>query len=112
MSIVGIQHEFLQHAAKLILKAGELGFTVTGGELFRTIEQQRMHVAAGRSKTMDSQHLKRLAIDLNFFKSGGLTYSEVDLEPLGAFWESLHPNNSWGGHWRSFKDTPHFERRE
>lgn len=112
MSLVPVQAEFLLHACDLIQFATGRGYFVTGGELFRTIEQQRLHVEAGRSKTMDSQHLKRLAIDLNFIKNGIVCYSTAELEPIGLHWESLHPKNVWGGHWKSFKDLPHFERRE
>ena len=41
---------------------------MTGGELARTPEQQAIYFKTGRSKTMNSIHLKRCAIDLNFFK--------------------------------------------
>lgn len=112
MSLVTIQAEFLLHACDLIRFATDRGFFVTGGELFRTPEQQALHVKAGRSKTMNSQHLKRLAIDLNFIKNGQVCYSAAELEPIGLHWESLHANNRWGGHWKSFKDLPHFERQE
>lgn len=104
------QAEFLQDVALLIQKAREMGFLVTGGELFRTVEQQQIHVKAGRSKTMNSLHMQRRAVDLNFFKNGKLTYDKNDLAPLGKYWESLHPLNSWGGNGVRFVDTPHFSR--
>ena len=66
MSLVKEQAAFLLDVAKLINKATELGFVVTGGELARTPEQQAIYVKTGRSKTMNSIHLKRCAIDLNF----------------------------------------------
>jgi len=117
MSLVEEQDLFLQHVAKLIDKAQELNLVISGGEMFRTIEQQKAHIKAGRSKTMNSQHLKRLAIDLNFFvrePSGKLklTYDHEAVRQLGVFWERLDDANRWGGNWNSFKDTPHFERRE
>ena len=59
---------------------------------------------------MNSIHLKRCAIDLNFFKDGKLTYDIPTLKPVGDYWESLHPKNQWGGNWKSFKDVPHFQR--
>ena len=111
MSVVAEQAAFLLDVAKLINKATELGFTVTGGELFRTAEQQQIYVKTGRSKTMNSNHLKRCAIDLNFFKDGKLCYDIALLTPVGQFWESLNPKNSAGMFWKSFKDVPHFERR-
>jgi predicted chitinase/peptidoglycan hydrolase-like protein with peptidoglycan-binding domain len=117
MSLVHEQSRFLLHLAELIRKASELGFLASGGELFRTPEQQALHVKNGRSKTMKSLHLKRLAIDLNFFREAPdgtpkLTYEIEELRPLGAFWESLDPANRWGGNWTSLKDVPHFERRD
>jgi hypothetical protein len=110
MSAVDSQAEFLLHAATLILKATEMGFVVTGGELARTPEQQQIYIKTGRSRTMNSLHLQRRAIDLNFFKDGKLTYDKNTLAPLGLFWESLHPLNSWGGNGIKLVDTPHFSR--
>ena len=105
-----IQAEFLLQVCKLVYYATELGFKVTGGELQRTPEQQAMYVKTGRSKTMESNHLRKCAIDLNFIRDGKLVYDQKLLQPLGDYWESLHPNNRWGGNWKSFKDMPHFER--
>lgn len=108
MSLIEKQWQFLQDVAALINRAEYLGITLTGGELYRTKEQQELHVKAGRSKTMNSKHLERLAVDFNFFVDGKLTYDHPKLADLGHFWESLHPGNQWGGFWQ-FKDTPHFQ---
>ena len=110
MSLVDHQAAFLLDMGRLVQKATELGFVVTGGELARTPEQQAIYVKTGRSKTMNSIHLKRCAIDLNFFKNGKLVYDKVSLAPLGVYWESLHPLNSWGGNGVKLEDTPHFSR--
>ena len=110
MSLATEQAAFLLDACKLIQKATELGFTVTGGELYRTAEQQEIYMKTGRSQTMNSLHLKRLAVDFNFFKDGKLIYDKAMLAPLGAYWESLNPLNSWGGNGRKLVDTPHFSR--
>lgn len=111
MSLVVEQAAFLLDATKLIQKATELGFVVTGGELYRTAEQQQIYIKTGRSKTMNSKHLSRLAIDLNMFKDGKLIYDVEALKPIGEYWENLSPKNSAGMFWTSFKDVPHFERR-
>jgi hypothetical protein len=115
MSLVLEQSRFLQDVCKLIAHATEKGFVVTGGELERRPEMQEIYVKTGRSKTLNSRHLKKCAIDLNFFRPDNgalkLTYDIDALRPLGAYWESLNPLNSWGGNWSSFKDVPHFERR-
>ena len=117
MSKVDQQAAFLQDAAKLIQKAPQFGLTITGGELFRTQEQQDLHFASGKSKLRHSLHQDRLAIDLNFFKKGSsgaleLTYNKADIQPLGDWWETLSPQNKWGGNWSGFIDTPHFQRNE
>lgn len=108
MSLSDEQFAFLQDVAKLIQYAASIGLKVTGGELYRTAEQQAIYVKTGRSRTMKSKHLDRLAIDLNFFRNGKLTY---DVPEVGRYWESLSSKNSAGMFWKSFKDAPHFERR-
>ncbi len=126
MSLVQEQSEFLKDVALLIAFANRKGWLVTGGELWRPLEMQKIYYKRGKTKTMKSLHLKKLAIDLNFFKpikkENGeviiingrkyqLTYKKEDLEIFGAFWESLSEKNRWGGHFRNFLDTTHFERR-
>jgi hypothetical protein len=116
MNLIEEQWLFLKDIYKLIEKAEELGFLLTGGELYRTLEQQEIYVRMGRSNTLNSQHLKRLAIDFNFFKDidgdgiKDLTYDKEIVRPLGEYWESLSPYNRWGGNWNLFKDVPHFQR--
>ncbi len=111
MSLVQEQAAFLKDVVLLLVKADDLGFVVTGGELFRTPEQQQIYVQTGRSTTMNSNHLRRCAIDLNVFKNNVLIYDIEILRPLGEYWKSLNPRNDWGGFWKSFKDVPHFERK-
>lgn len=109
-SAVDSQARFLLDMCRLVIKATQMGFVVTGGELFRTAEQQEIYVKTGRSRTMNSLHRDRRAIDLNFFWEGKLTYDKKKLAPLGAYWESLNPLNSWGGNGVKLVDTPHFSR--
>jgi len=124
MSLVPIQAEFLLDFCRLIQFANSQGFLVTSGELLRTIEQQQIYLNTGRSKTLKSPHLDKLAGDLQFFKNGvyinGLPPEEAIniLKPIGQFWESLHPKNRWGGNFDKdytrkdpFVDVPHFERQ-
>jgi hypothetical protein len=69
------------------------------------------------SNTLLSKHGDRLAVDFNFFINGKLTYDYHKIKSLGDYWESLHPDNRWGGDWNQndkpdgFIDTPHFEMR-
>ena len=122
------QKIFTKNIGLLIGKAYDLGFELTFGEVYRTLEQQKIYFDSGRSKTMDSRHLQRLAVDFNIFKIingdpfllfGINSMYSTDLEiarPLGEYWMSLHPDNVWGGDWNrngildeTFKDPYHFE---
>jgi len=100
------QELFTRDMVKLMIKAFELGYEVRTGEVFRTVEQQKWYIAMGRSKTMNSMHLKKCAVDLHFTKDGKLIYPCE----LGKYWESLNDQNKAGMFWRKFKDKPHFQR--
>jgi hypothetical protein len=105
------QAAFLRDVAKLWERVWARGWDITGGELYRTAAQQEIYFKEGKSKTMNSNHLKRLAIDLNFFNpKGELEVTKNGLQWIGDFWESLSPQNKWGGNYKSFLDCPHFER--
>ena len=110
MSLVTEQAAFLLDMCKLIQFATGQGFVLTAGELYRTPEQQELYVKTGRSQTMNSLHLKRLAVDFNIFKDGKLVGDKATLAPLGAYWETLNPLNSWGGNGKKLVDCPHFSR--
>ena len=117
---MGLRQEQMAFVGDVILlleKAKELGYEVTLGEALRPVEMQALYVKQGKSKTMDSQHLKKLAIDLNLFFNG-VVCTAAEIKPLGVYWESLNKLNRWGGSWRGavesgqshFVDSPHFER--
>jgi peptidoglycan L-alanyl-D-glutamate endopeptidase CwlK len=101
------QQLFSRDLCTLMQKAFELGYEIRMGEVERPLEMQELYIKTGKSKTMDSMHLKKCAADLHFTKNGELCYPQE----LGDFWETLSPINSWGGNWKSFKDSPHFERK-
>jgi D-alanyl-D-alanine carboxypeptidase len=110
---------FNVHCAYLQIWAFQNGFVLTYGEAARTVEQQRLHFNAGRSMTMNSKHIERLAIDFNVFKNGKLCTAE-EIKPMGDYWRTLDPANVWGGDWnsgimggsgkRKLVDGPHFQR--
>ena len=107
------QSEFAYDICSAVTYANDvLGYKVTFGEASRTMYQQRHYVATGRSKTYNSNHLKRRALDIQIYDrdgryfNGGAPYKEV-----ADYFVSLRDGNVWGGSWRTFKDTPHYERR-
>ena len=106
------QQIFTKNVASLIVYADLIGIGLTFGHAYRDLETQKRLVKEGKSKTLNSYHLKRLAIDFNFFINGKLVYDKHKLAELGTFWEGLHPKNRWGGNFKSFLDTPHFEMRD
>lgn len=101
------QERFSRNLAQLLVQAFKLGYQVRIGEVERPVEMQQLYIKTGRSKTMNSMHLKKCAADLHFTKDGKLCYPQE----LGDYWETLDPLNRWGGNWKSFKDKPHFERK-
>jgi len=121
MKLSDHQFEFMKDLAVLIdYIANVKKYKITGGWLERNKAIQKILVDAGLSKTMDSNHLKRLAIDFNLFiknivltnkRKKDLTPEEWDiLSELGVFWENLNKYNRWGGFFNSIYDPGHFER--
>lgn len=110
MTITDHQWQFLQHVSELIRFAALKGIKLTGGEMYRPPEMQEIYFKKGLSKTKSGNHPKRLAVDFNFFIDNTLMYEHELITELGQYWESLSPLNRWGGAFKNFKDTPHFER--
>lgn len=109
------QQQFTRDFHKLLSKIFDDGYEITIGEVLRTPEQQEIYLKTSSSKTSNSMHLKKCAVDLNFFKDGVLIQTPNE---IGKYWESLSTSNRWGGSWRglieskksTFIDKPHFER--
>lgn len=103
------QQVFAQHIAILILRARQLGYEVTFGDAYR---DPRLHGQYGEKKdesyaSANSEHKRRLAVDLNLFKDGEYLGSTDSHSELGEFWESLDSHNTWGGRW---DDGNHYQR--
>lgn len=101
---------FTKHIAYLVFFANSIGIGLTFGDAFRSQFQQDEYVRTGKSRTKNSNHLVRLAVDFNFFIKDELIYDKERLQKLGDYWESLYEGiNRWGGNFKEFIDTPHFE---
>lgn len=110
------QEYFTSEMVELIKEAWNQSFTVRIGEVQRPVEMQQIYIKTGRSKTMNSQHINKCAVDLVLLKNGKVCGLE-QTKSLGMWWENRSINHRWGGSWRgaiesgksSFKDIPHFE---
>ena len=108
------QKLFARNIHKLEAFIFKLGFEITYGEATRHQIVQDLYLKEGKTTAKYSQHQKKLARDYNFFYAGkyitGKNAKKM-LQVVGDYWESLHPDNRWGGNWTTFVDTPHFEMR-
>lgn len=105
MTLGQTQRIFTSLIPKLIAYAYASGYELTLGDAFR---DPRLHGEAGIKKGYghaNSNHKRRLALDLNLFKNGVFLQSTEDHRALGEFWESLHPSCRWGGR---FNDGNHY----
>jgi hypothetical protein len=111
MKLLATQQKFSLYVANLIKYIYENGYSCTLGDAFRSSEQAAIYAYAGIG-IRDSQHCKRLAIDINLFSPDNryLT-SRDDYEIFGIYWESLDPICRWGGNFKR-ADSNHFEIRE
>ena len=105
------QARFSHMLGLLLTKATVFQTPVVILEMYRSVEQQRINVARGVSKTMNSKHLDGLAVDLAFLSDleddGKINYSPEKYKDLGVFWESI--GGRWGGR---FGDDPKTEKIE
>jgi len=136
-----VQKRFVGHVAMLIIYAHDNGFELTFGEATRSKDQVLLNyygfsvvenangleltIRSPTSKTKESKHLDRLAVDFNIFKDGRLLFTESQnripdlklVQMMGNYWCNLHTNNRWGGDFNrnknvldeTFSDPYHFE---
>lgn len=103
---------FAKHVGLLIEHIFSMGYYCTLGDAFRSTEQAEIYANQGKG-IKDSLHCKRLAIDLNLISQNGKYLTNYkDYERFGIFWESLDPENRWGGNFYTIKDGNHFQRNE
>lgn len=102
-------HPSMVRIVKRAIELTEVDFTVTEG--LRTFERQKELVAAGKSWTMNSRHLKGYAVDLMAY---GVTdnwalvhYRKIAQAMKQAAAEFAIPM-VWGGDWKQI-DAVHFE---
>ncbi len=109
-------HPSLKKLLLEAIKTSPIDFTVL--ETTRTLEQQKVNVLKGTSKTMKSRHIPSVN------KSG--LCEAFDIAPYPIDWKNikrfiqlsehikktakeLNINIQYGGDWKTFKDYPHYE---
>ena len=105
MTLGAKQELFARLLCDLMCFAHDRGYSIRGGDWFR---DPRLHGHIGEKKGYghrNSAHKLKIACDLNLFKDGVFLSSTKDHEPLGIYWESLHPLCRWGGR---FNDGNHY----
>ena len=97
-------------------KDKDTGFIVTQG--VRTLEEQKLLVKKGASKTLRSRHLKAPngyghAVDLAVVLKDAVTWHWPLYDRLAkAMKEAARKEKvplEWGGDWPKFKDGPHYQ---
>ena len=102
-------HPDLVAVVKRAIQITPQDFTVIEG--VRNIERQRQLVAKGASKTMNSRHITGHAVDMVPWPVdwNDLERFKVVSEAMKDAAEELNIPIVWGGDWKSFYDSPHYE---
>ena len=110
-------HPALVAVVRAAIAISKVDFTVLEGR--RTLEKQREYFNAGKSRTMASKHLSGHAVDLApILDTDGDCDTELSWNPdhflpindaMQQAAANLNVKITWGGTWRSFPDSPHFE---
>lgn len=104
-------------ALKFLEECKKQGLNIGISETYRSVERQDYLYAQGRTRSgnivtqsrgssMQSYHQWRLAFDM-FNNVRGQEYNEAILTKAGKIGQKL--GLEWGGSWRGFKDSPHFQ---
>lgn len=96
-----------------VMKAARetIPFEITEG--LRTRERQRYLVSTGKSRTMNSYHLRGKAVDVVAMPGGKISWNLADYRAINAAVQKAAKaagvTVTWGGSWKSIVDGPHFQ---
>ena len=104
-------HPDLTKVVERAIQISAVDFTVLEG--LRTPERQKVLMAAGASKTLNSRHITGHAVDLGAWVDDEVRwdwplYNQIAKAMKEAAAE-LNVPIVWGGDWKTFKDGHHFE---
>jgi len=112
MTLGEAQRAFTFQVGYLILQAYSMGFEISLGDAYRdprVFGGFGEQLGYGRAQ---SNHKRRLAIDLNLFRDGRFLTKTEDHLPLGEWWENRGEDVglalAWGGR---FNDGNHYSLR-
>ncbi|HRC26817.1 MAG TPA: M15 family metallopeptidase [Alphaproteobacteria bacterium] len=109
-NLEGVHHDLVQ-VAHMALSMSPIDFVIIDG--VRTIEEQRILVAKGKSKTMDSRHLTGHAIDIAAWMNGAISWDYGLYEKITDAFDMaagrLKTPIVCGIDWPSFVDAGHIE---
>lgn len=101
------QSLFVRLVGILIEYAYQQGYELTFGQTLRSASEADKNFSDGVG-IRNSLHILKLAIDFSLFKDGKFMIRSEDHEPLGIFWEGLHPLCRWGGRFVTRPDGNHY----
>ena len=112
MKLSDQQAIFTKHVINLIDFLNSLDWKVVIGEVWRREITQKWLLEKGWTKTLDSDHLYKLAVDLFVWIEGIFLNNQEEnreiMKSAGDYWKELHPKNYWGGDYKKFVDINHF----
>lgn len=104
-------HPELQAVVRRAVEIADAEILVVEG--LRTVTRQKALVAGGKSTTMNSRHITGHAVDLCAIVDGKLAWGKPHSQSVADAVKQAAVERQvdidWGGDWRSFVDTPHFQ---
>ena len=101
------QSDFARALCHLILWGHSKGWTLTFGQVERPTILAELYAKMGKG-IRDSQHVDRLAADLNLYVAGVYQSDTPAYAALGTYWKRLDRRARWGGDFPK-PDGNHFE---
>lgn len=96
---------------KAAAEISDVPFQVSEG--LRTRERQAYLVKTGKSKTMNSYHLRGKAVDLVAMPAGEVSWNLADYRRINAAVQKAAKaagvTITWGGTWKTIIDGPHWQ---
>lgn len=109
-NLVGVNADLVK-IVRLALTLTTVDFGITEG--LRTQERQKELLAAGKSQTMNSRHIKGHAVDVVAYLGSQVSWEWKFYEQIASAFKKaaaeLNIPVEWGGDWKTLKDGPHFQ---